>query len=67
MARRLLPNGSVVLLSDFGRDRYDRLLATITLTDGLVAGFLIAVIMVARAFFHGFQVQRDAPTDQPKS
>lgn len=33
-ARRLLPRGSMVLLSDFGRDRYGRLLATVTLPDG---------------------------------
>jgi micrococcal nuclease len=33
-ARRLLPRGSTVLLSDFGRDRYGRLLATVTLSDG---------------------------------
>ena len=34
LARRLLPKGSVVRLSDLGRDRYGRLLATITLADG---------------------------------
>lgn len=33
-ARRLLPRGAMVGLSDFGRDRYGRLLATITLADG---------------------------------
>lgn len=33
-ARRLLPRDTVVLLSDFGRDRYGRLLATVTLPDG---------------------------------
>ncbi|OAN47148.1 thermonuclease family protein [Magnetospirillum moscoviense] len=32
--RTLLPRGSLVLLSDIGRDRYGRLLATITLEDG---------------------------------
>src|SRR5690606_34629252 len=33
-ARRLLPRGAVVRLANFGRDRYGRLLATITLADG---------------------------------
>ncbi|MEW5729319.1 MAG: thermonuclease family protein [Pseudomonadota bacterium] len=33
-ARRLLPRGTTVWMSDFGRDRYGRLLATITLPDG---------------------------------
>ncbi len=33
-ARRLLPRGTAVLLSDLGRDRYGRLLATVTLPDG---------------------------------
>ncbi|WP_156520813.1 thermonuclease family protein [Magnetospirillum moscoviense] len=32
--RTLLPRGSLVLLSDIGRDRYGRLLATVTLEDG---------------------------------
>jgi len=41
-ARRLLPRGAMVLLSDFGRDRYGRLLATVTLSDGtdLAAWFI---------------------------
>lgn len=34
LAKRLLPRGSAVVLSDFGRDRYGRLLATVTLSDG---------------------------------
>jgi len=34
LAKRLLPRGSAVVLSDFGRDRYGRLLATVTLADG---------------------------------
>lgn len=34
MARRLLPRGEAVRLSDFGRDRYGRLLAAIRLADG---------------------------------
>lgn len=33
-ARRLLPKGSPVLLADLGRDRYGRLLATVSLPDG---------------------------------
>ncbi|WP_096704230.1 thermonuclease family protein [Magnetospirillum sp. 15-1] len=33
-ARRLLPKGSAVLLSDLGRDRYGRLLASVSLSDG---------------------------------
>lgn len=33
-ARRLLPRGAVVMLADLGRDRYGRLLATVTLPDG---------------------------------
>ncbi|MGE4278174.1 MAG: thermonuclease family protein [Magnetospirillum sp.] len=33
-ARRLLPRGATVVLSEFGRDRYGRLLARVTLTDG---------------------------------
>ena len=33
-AKRLLPRGSTVYLSDFGRDRYGRVLAQITLADG---------------------------------
>lgn len=33
-ARRLLPRGAIVLLSDLDRDRYGRLLATIRLPDG---------------------------------
>lgn len=33
-ARRILPRGAKVWLSDLGRDRYGRLLATITLSDG---------------------------------
>jgi micrococcal nuclease len=41
-ARRLLPRDSLVLLSDLGRDRYGRLLATVTLEDGRdLAGQLI--------------------------
>ena len=32
--RRLLPRGAAVALSDLGRDRYGRLLATVTLADG---------------------------------
>lgn len=34
MARRLLPRGAVVGLFDLGRDRYGRLLASVTLADG---------------------------------
>lgn len=34
LARRLLPRGEAVRLSDFGRDRYGRLLAAIRLADG---------------------------------
>ncbi|EPY01754.1 thermonuclease family protein, partial [Magnetospirillum fulvum] len=34
LARSLLPRGSRVGLADFGRDRYGRLLARVTLADG---------------------------------
>lgn len=34
LARSLLPRGSRVGLADFGRDRYSRLLARVTLADG---------------------------------
>jgi endonuclease YncB( thermonuclease family) len=33
-AHRLLPRGAAVALSDLGRDRYGRLLATVALPDG---------------------------------
>jgi micrococcal nuclease len=41
-ARRRLPRGSVVLLSNLARDRYGRLLAAIALADGTdLAGLMI--------------------------
>jgi micrococcal nuclease len=51
LARRLLPNGSVVLLSNFGRDRYGRLLATVTLTDGRD----LATVMIDSGLAHPYE------------
>ena len=49
-ARRLLPRGAVVMLSDLGRDRYGRLLATVTLP----AGTNIAAQMIGAGLAHPY-------------
>lgn len=51
MARRLLPKGTGVLLSDFGKDRYGRLLATVTLTDGRD----LATVMIDAGLAHPYE------------
>lgn len=59
-ARRLLPRGAAVALSDLGRDRYGRLLATVTLPDGTN----IAVQMIGAGLarpYEGGRKQGGAP------
>lgn len=64
-ARRLLPRGAVVGLSDFGRDRYGRLLATITLADGTdLAGRMIGTGL-AHAYEGGRKPGWCAPLGAP--
>lgn len=55
-ARRLLPYGTAVLLSDFGRDRYGRLLATVTLPDGTD----LATWFIRRDLAHPYEGGRKA-------
>lgn len=55
-ARRLLPKGSSVLLADLGRDRYGRLLATVSLPDGTD----VATWFLRSGFAHPYEGGRKA-------
>lgn len=66
VAKRLLPRGSTVLLSDFGRDRYGRLLAAVTLPDGRD----LAAVMVRAGLAHPYEGGKKAswclPLQRPR-